>query len=465
MTDNQEQRFDKSLNRREVIALSFGAMIGWSWVLLTGDWLMGAGMLGTALAFSIGGIAVILVSLTYAEMASAIPRAGGEHVYTHRALGFTPSFITSWALFMAYLAICVYESAALPNALGYLFPQLAAGYLYSVQEAKVHMSLVGLGIVGAIVMTLVNYVGIRFAAFVQTVVTSLIILVGILFFAGLLGTPALQEQVPPFTQGVAGVLIVLVMVPAAMVGFDIIPQSAEEINLPQRQIGKLLVVSVILAVAWYIAISLAVGVTLSPSELEASNMASADAMKTVWGSELAGALMIVAGIGGILTSWNAFIIGGSRVLFAMAESGMIPAVFAKLHPRYKTPHVAIVFIGVLSCISPFFGRTVLIWLVNTSAFMVVITYAFVAMAFLALRRQEPELVRPFRVPAGELVGWTALVVSLAFGCLYLPFSPSALEWPYEWMMVLGGAVLGICFYLGARRRLSRQAESLEREAA
>ena len=79
--------FQKILKGREVLALAFGAMIGWSWVLVTDYWLISAGTLGTVIAFSIGGIAVTLIGLTYGELASAMPRAGGEHIYTSRALG------------------------------------------------------------------------------------------------------------------------------------------------------------------------------------------------------------------------------------------------------------------------------------------------------------------------------------------------------------------------------------------
>ncbi len=165
-----------------------------------------------------------------------------------------------------------------------------------------------------------------------------------------------------------------------------------------------------------------------------------------------GNLMILDGVGGILTSWNAFIIGGSRVLYALAETGMIPKVFARVHPKYKTPYVAILFIGLLSCISPFFGRTILVWLVDAGSFMVVIAYGMVAFAFLKLRYSEPEMPRPFRVAQGKFVGVLALILSVGLGCLYLPGSPAALIWPYEWLMVLGGAVLGAAFYFNSLRR-------------
>ena len=443
--------FAKTLARREVLTLSFGAMIGWSWVLLTGEWLTRAGSLGTTIAFVVGGIAVILISLTYAELAAAMPQAGGEHVYTHRALGYGASFIASWAIVLAYVNVCVFESAALPTALAYVFPDLAQGYLWSIAGSEVHITMVAVGVGAAVVMTSINFLGIRFAAFVQTVMTALIVLVGLSFFTGAALFEFTGSGVPLFTKGAVGILGVLVMVPALMVGFDVIPQSAEEIDLPPSQIGKLLVFSVSLAAIWYIAISIAVGNALNTDQIGVSNAATADAMATVWDSRMMGNLMILAGVGGILTSWNAFIIGGSRVLYALAEAGMIPGAFARVHPRYKTPYVGILFIGLLSCISPFFGRTILVWLVDAGSFMVVIAYGMVALAFLKLRSSEPDMPRPFRVAQGKLIGSLALILSIGLGCLYLPGSPAALIWPYEWFMVLGGTLLGAGFYFNSLR--------------
>ncbi|MDE0756455.1 MAG: amino acid permease, partial [Woeseiaceae bacterium] len=88
MADGQ---FIRVIRQKEVLALSFGAMIGWSWVALTGNWIGGAGSAGAMLAFALGGVVVIFVGLTYAELASAMPQAGGEHVYASRALGRTAS--------------------------------------------------------------------------------------------------------------------------------------------------------------------------------------------------------------------------------------------------------------------------------------------------------------------------------------------------------------------------------------
>ena len=163
-----------------------------------------------------------------------------------------------------------------------------------------------------------------------------------------------------------------IMVPALLVGFDVIPQSAEEIDLPPARIGTLLIVSVFLAVAWYGLVGFSVAMALDAPSLAASSMATGDAATRAWGHPAAGALLVLGGIAGILTSWNAFVIGGSRVLFALAESGFVPAVFARLHPRYRTPWVGIAAIGLLSCLAPLFGRTVLVWMINAGSFATMI---------------------------------------------------------------------------------------------
>lgn len=452
---NAVSPFDRVLKSRDVLTLAFGAMIGWSWVLMTGYWVSTAGTLGTAAAFLVGGVAIALIGLTYAELASAMPKAGGEHVYTLRALGPTASFICTWALLMAYVAVCLFESVALPTALEFLVPAIRFHELWKVQEASVDLGFVLVGVGGAIVMTWINLRGIRTAARVQSIVTLAILISGVLLISGAISFGSADNMVPLMTNGSTGLLAVLIMVPAMLVGFDVIPQSAEEIDLPPRRIGVLLVISVLLAVAWYVAISLSVAAGLDARALADSEMATADAASALWGTSWAGSLLVVGGIGGILTSWNAFIIGGSRVMFALGESGMLPRVFARIHPRYHTPHVSVLCIGVLSCLSPLFGRTILVWLIDAGSFAVVVAYIFVPLSFLALRRREPDMPRPFRLPAGRFIGALAALLGCALLTLYLPWSPAALIWPQEWLLVLGWSLLGGVFYLYFRLSAAR----------
>lgn len=445
-------RFIRVIRRKEVLALSFGAMIGWSWVALTGNWIDGAGSAGAMLAFLCGGIVVVFVGLTYAELAAAMPQAGGEHVYSYRALGATASFLCTWAILLGYVSVVAFEAVALPTVADYLVPGFSRGYLWTVAGWDVEFTWVLVGVVAAIAMTAINVLGIRTAARLQVLATTLVLLVGLLLLGGGVVNGDAANMQPLFTPGMRGLLGVLIMVPFMFVGFDVIPQSAEEIDIPFADIGKLLMVSIVMAVLWYIAMIWAVSIGLSDVDRQASELPTADATAAVLRGSWAGKLLVVGGIGGILTSWNAFLIGGSRAIYALARAGQLPASLGHLHPKYNTPHRAVLVIGALSVIAPLFGRPALVWLVDAGGLGIVIAYAFVAWSFLVLRKREPEMARPYRVPAGTTVGWLALLLSLAVATLYMPGSPAALVWPYEWMIVLGWALLGVLMFSLAKKQ-------------
>jgi amino acid transporter len=442
--------FERVLKNKDVLALAFGAMIGWGWVVLTGGWIQTAGSLGAVLAFLLGGIAVVLIGLTYAELASAMPITGGEHVYSFRALGLGGSFFCTWAIILGYVSVVAFEAVALPTVIEHLFPHYKVGFLWTVAGWDVYFSWALVGVVGAVIMTWLNIRGIKASALMQKVVILLIVLVGLMLFSGSLINGQVAAMQPLFIDGSKGLLAVLIMTPFMFVGFDVIPQAAEEINLPFKQIGRVLVISVVMAVLWYACMILAVSLLLTPAQSAASGLATADAMTSAYGGSWAGKLLVVAGIGGIITSWNAFLIGGSRAVYAMARAKMLPDFLAKLHPRHNTPVNAIILIGSLSLVAPLFGRQALVWLVDAGGLGIVVAYATVALTFLILRHREPDMPRPFRITHGRAVGWAALILALAITVLYFPGSPSALLWPYEWAIVVSWTLLGLVFYFRAR---------------
>jgi amino acid transporter len=447
VTDRGETGFIKALGRWDTLAVGFGAMIGFGWVVLVGGWLEDAGTLGAALAFVVGGLVMTLVGLAYAELVSAMPRAGGEHNYALRALGSRPAFVTSWAIVLGYVSVVAFEAVALPQTLLYLFPDMLAGRLWSVAGYDVYATWALVGIVGAVLITWINYIGIRPASVAQTIAVAFLIGVGLVLLIGTFVGGEARHFEPWFTGGLAGFISVLVATPFLFVGFDVIPQSAEEINLPQRQVGKLLVVSVLMAAAFYIVVVISVSSALPHAELAEAELASAAGMAALWNSPAMGTLLVLGGIAGILTSWNGFLIGASRIIYAMAESGMLPRWFAYVHPRYRTPTHAILVIGGLSVIAPLFGRQMLVWLVDAGGINIVIAFFLVSLSFLVLRRREPDMPRPFRVPAGQLVGWAAAGLSLALAVLYLPGMPAALIWPAEWLIVGLWWIVGLWFVL------------------
>ncbi|UYG07091.1 APC family permease [Halomonas sp. M4R1S46] len=453
-TSSTETHLTRVLARKDVLALAFGAMIGWGWIVLTGSWIQSAGSLGAITAFLLGGVVIVLVGLTYAELASAMPQVGGEHVYSYRAMGHFASFLCTWAITLGYVSVVAFEAVALPTVVEHLFPDYAVGQLWTIAGWDVKATWVAVGVAGSVVMMAINYLGVRTAALVQKVVTLLILAVGIMFISGALFEGSTTTMDPLFNveEGViGGIMTVIIMVPFMFVGFDVIPQAAEEINLPFKEIGRVLMISVILAVFWYAFIILGTALMLDPAALAESSLAVPDAMQAAFQAPWAGNLMILAGIAGIITSWNAFYIGGSRAIYALAHSGMLPAFLARLHPRHRTPTNAILLMGLLSSIAPFFGRPALVWLVVAGGLGIVIAYLFVSLSFVMLRRREPDLARPFRVRRGKTVGALSVILSLALVGMYLPGSPSALS-TIEWAMFAGWMLLGLALYGWSRAR-------------
>ncbi|SHJ75071.1 APC family permease [Desulfofundulus thermosubterraneus] len=459
----QKESFARVLTRKDVLALAFGAMIGWGWVVLAGSWIKSAGSLGAMLAFLIGSIVVILVGLTYAELTPAMPKCGGEHVFSYRAMGVTASFICTWTIILGYVSVVAFEAVALPTVVEYLFPNYKQGYLWTVAGWDVYATWVAVGVIGSIILTIINYMGIKPAAFLQTVFTGLIGVVGLMLVTGSLFNGSTVRMEPFFVNGIQGLFAVLIMTPFMFVGFDVIPQAAEEINIPFAAIGKILLISVFLAAAFYIMIIFGVSRALTVEQMEASKLVTADAMGALFGGGWAAKLLILGGIAGIITSWNGFYIGGSRAIYAMAHAKMLPGFLGKLHPKYKTPSNAILLIGILTTFAPLLGRKMLVWLVDAGGLGIVVAWFMVALSFLILRYREPNMERPFKIANGKLVGFLAVILSFSMILLYLPGSPAALVWPYEWLIFLGWSLLGVVFYIWARAAYGNAADEIMQE--
>lgn len=432
------------LSLKDTLALAFGAMVGWSWVILSGSWIDSGGSIGAILGFVLAGIPILLIGLLYAELASAMPVVGGEHEYSLRGLGRRWSFICTWSIVFVYVSVCAFEAVALPTVIDFWFPHYQAGFLWTIAGWDVYFTWAAVGAVGALLITAINYIGVKSSAVMQTTVSLLILVAGIMLLTGAMFAGSTSNLPPLFSDNIRGVFAVAVMAPFMFVGFDVIPQAAQEIRLPPRSIGRVVVGSIAMALAWYCLVILSVALLL-PSHAAEGGLVTAAAASAAWGP-MGANLLVLGGVGGIITSWNAFLIGGSRAVYAMAKSGMLPAWLGRLHPRYRTPSNAVLAVGLLSMLAPFFGRVILVWIVDAGSFAVVIAYMLVAASFLALRKKQPDMPRPYRLANGELIGWLALLGSIGLLLLYLPGSPSALQWPIEWGLVLGWFVLGLVLY-------------------
>ena len=458
--EKKKSEFDKVFSAWDILVIAFGAMIGWGWVVSTGDWIGRGGVIGAIIGFAIGGLMIFFVGLTYAELTSAMPQCGGEHVFSYKAMGPIGSFICTWAIILGYVSVVCFEACAFPTIIQYIYPGFLKGYLYTVAGFDIYASWLAVAVILSIFITYINIKGAKTAAILQTILTAIIGGVGILLIvsSAITGDVSnLQGQlfVGDSTGSILKAIIsVAVVTPFFFIGFDVIPQAAEEINVPLKKIGKILILSIVLAVLFYALIILGVGYIMSPQDILASEsgsgMVTADAMAKAFNSSIMSKVLIVGGMCGIVTSWNSFLIGGSRAMYSMAESYMIPRFFVKLHKKYKTPVNALYLIGALSVLAPFCGRKMLVWIVDAGNFGCCLAYCMVAISFIILRKKEPDMARPYKVKHYKIVGTIAVLMSGLMVLMYIiPNTGSTLVWQ-EVIMAGGWCVLGLVFCIGCK---------------
>lgn len=455
----------KSLNRdlkfRDIAILAFSTMIGWGWVVLTGTWVVSGGSLGAALAFVIGAVLCIFIGLTYCELTPMYPYAGGELVFSYAAMGYNASWFTGWMIAFAYVGVASWEGPALATAIDYLIPIPRYGYLWTVAGFDVYISwLIIPSLVGA-ALIFINARGIKVSALFQMIATGVLTLGGVIFcvMSCIKGQPSNFE--PVFTS-TSGFFTVILAVPAMYVGFDVVPQAAEEMNISLRKIPKAIILSIILASTWYIVMIFSAALSAPQSVLAQDGISVVNSINFSTGNPLFGKLIIFTAIMGILTSWNGFIIGFTRVIFSMSRAKMFPDVFGRLSKNHGTPVAALLFVGVITIFSPLLGKNSLSWFVNASAFGTVLAYLMVVISFLVLHYKAPQIKRPYKVRHWKLVGYIAIVIALFFIVLYLPIGSSSLV-REEWIIVLAWIALGLviyCFEQKDKRRYEDVRESL-----
>lgn len=416
--EKKRNLLSKVLGRTDIIAIGFGTMVGWSWVMMGPIWVNEAGLIGAIAAFIIGGAIILTIGLTYGELTAALPLAGGEFVFAYRAMGNRAAWIVGWIMSMAYIGVAAWEGIALATAMNYMFPLPQVGLLWEVAGYQVHMSWALVGMLGAVIITLLNFFGVRPAVLFQVMATAaMMIIVLFIFFGGAVFGSV--DNIGDMFGSYEGFSYVFLMVPAMLIGFDVIPQSSEEMNIEPRYIGKMILVCIIVSIIWYIL--LITGVSLAaPVEIRGSGVIPmADVASYMFNGDIFSVIIIVGGIFGILTSWNGFFIGATRLLFSMGRAGMLPAVFGRLHKKYRTPYVAIFLIGAVCVTAPLLGMNALVWFMDTSTFCALISYILVIISFIMLKKNEPELPRPFNIKGGAKTGIFILAIIAVYLGLYI----------------------------------------------
>lgn len=380
----------------QVCALALGSIVGWGCFVLPGDmFLPQAGPLGTLIGFLVGAFLISFVAVCYSYMVKYAPVAGGAFAYAYIGFGPTAAFICGWALVIGYIAIVMIDIAALSLIFRFLFPGVFEfGELYSIAGWKVYLGEVMLMTAGTLGFGYLNYRGVGFAGKLQLVLAFMLTFGILAFFIGsaTLETASITNLTPLFSENrstLACVLIVFAISPFLFVGFDTVPQAAEEFAFDPARARNIMIVAIVCGVILYSLVMLGVGLAIPYPEL----LAQMDAMRASGGhawatgevAELAfgkfGAVVLACAVfGAVCTGINGFFIASSRLLLAMARGRILPPWFGKIHPQYRTPYNAIIFTIFLALFTPFAGRSAVSWTVDMSSVGTGIGYLFTCLA-------------------------------------------------------------------------------------
>ena len=403
-------------------AIVIGDTIGTGIFLVSSDMARAVGSATLVLAaWILGGLIVTLGAFCYAELGAAFPKAGGPYVYLSRGLSPLWGFLFGWmSSFLERPVGMATLAAGFVRFLGFFFPMLATP-LFTIHSARYEFTLTSAQPLAVVVVTAINYFSVRMSGAIQVGLTSLKIatILLIVFGAMLFGTQNASKAaatVGQFGFGTIGPLLTA-LVPAmwAYNGFNDLGDLGEEILRPQKNIPRAIILGILAVSSLYLMANVVYFHTLPFAQVALSQHVASDVVQAVAGSRGATWLTVAMAISA-LGALHVVILTGARIPYAMACDGVFFRFAERIHPCFRTPSGALIFLGSLAALLALSGTYEELY--SLFVFAVWIFFALTAIALLRLRQKEPNLFRPYRAwgypwtPLIFLVAAVALTVNL-----------------------------------------------------
>lgn len=442
--------FARDLGLFDATMIGVGAMIGAGIFVLTG---LASGEAGPAsiMAFALNGVVTLLTAFAYAELASAIPRAGGGYSFVRMAFPGATGFVAGWMLWFAYTVACGLY------ALGF------AGYfwefLHKYVNSFTNLVFGSIGehnaslIITALIVLAFIYLNIRGAAVTgkaENILTiSKIIVLAIFIIFGFTeifdsSVPVSESFTPFLPKGLGGVFVAMGLTFIAFEGYDLIATVAEEIKDPEKNIPLATFISLGVAVTIYLLILFVSLVAINPEGMasweflgefkETAIVRAAEAFMPAFGV----ALIVFGGLLSTTSALNATVMAASRVAFSMGRDLLLPKGFSKIHEKTRTPHVAIIVTGIVLLVM---ALTLPIEAVGSAASLIfLLTFSMVNLSVIALRRKYPEIPRKYKVPLYPLIPILGFSINIFLAVYQFNFQPLA------WYITIGWIMIGLFLY-------------------
>ncbi|HTA44536.1 MAG TPA: amino acid permease [Bryobacteraceae bacterium] len=486
-SENPERQLRKSLGPWSLTALGIGAVIGSGIFILTGtaaagqnlqfksilnapilDLLMNGGNAvstigrqgagpGISLSFLVTAFVCSFAALCYAELASMIPIAGSAYTYAYAILGEIVAWIIGWDLILEYavsnMAVAVGFSAYFNDLLDGVFhvhlPKIIANPAIA-NGARTGSVFNVTALVILLILTWILVRGVRESTHTNNAMVAIKIAAILIFVIGAAHAVNTANWHPFLPHGYSGMLTGAAIVFFTYIGFDSVSTAAEECRNPQRDMPFGIIATLIICASLYIAVALVLTGIANWKTLD-SAAPVADSLKALGMNRIRGWVSVGALVG-MISSLMVFQYGQARIWFAMSRDGLLPKAFAKVHPRFRTPHISTWVAGLVV------GIPAGIWDIGTFADLsnigTLFAFIVVSAGVIVLRRTHPERPRGFRVP------WCPAlpILSIVF-CLTLMLALPLETWLRFFVWLVIGMV--IYFLFGRRHSVLESGEGIE----
>ena len=395
-----KEKLDRTLGMYSALMISIGTMIGSAIFVLAGTSYATAGP-GASLAIFLAGIAAVFTGLSFAELVTVIPKAGGGYVYVKEATGNNIiGFICGWGFWLGYAMSCGLFALGFGNFINYIFPfipQMAAAYLLVVY------------------VMFTNIKGTKSSGTLQNVITTVLIaLLALYVIAGIFHLD--MENQKPFTpRGMSGVFNAMGFLYMTYIGYGLITTASEEVIEPEKTIPKAILISIAAVIVIKTSVFF-IGCGIIPWQQLVPEVTSTPMIDTAayMGGAVGGYLFAFAGILATLSSINTAVMASSRTSFAMARDQRLPSLFKTINRTTKTP----VFSIVVSSVIVFVAVTIrdLEHISTVTSIFSLTGYSLVNVALIIFRQKKPELERKFRVPLYPITPLLGIGMNLFLIC-------------------------------------------------
>ncbi len=477
----EQKGLKRRLSPTNVWAIAFGCIIGWGSFINPGKkFLPNSGVAGTAIAMFLGAIVMVIIARSYAYMVPKFPRAGGEFTFTKNCFGKFAAYACGWFLVVAYLTNVPMNSTAIGlivDGLDGPLNILKFGFHYQIAGFDVWLGEILLASGILILFGYLNIIGVEKAGFVQTILATLLaVCAGTLCIAGLVSAKAQGINMAPIwgfdkaaaiaagattenigefahvgTSGVmSAILATFAIAPWAFVGFDTIPQAAEEFKFSYKKVMTILVVAIAFGCFVYISNNTVAAAALTnwPDRVMAGDWVLLIAAEELLGNF--GKILIGVGVScAVLSGIMGFYLASSRLMYSMSQDGFLPPWFGKIDARHGTPKNAMIFCVIVSLSGPILGREALGWFVDMSAIGASIGYFATCTATLKTMRRDHD-----GTPGLKILAIAGVIFSLIFMILQLIPIPglSGVHFGNEsYIMLVIWLAIGAVFYFKQRK--------------